>query len=161
MDNEKYTLDAVENKPEELVEAEHNFIPEDLEGGLHNVKPPQEFYDKQKRMEEEAAGFIIMNDSATNSPQKTDGVLVAFTPEELVILTQILENYAVHMRDIDYVYDELGVETLYHQQAIVRQLRDNVNGTLDHYVRVRPYSPFIAPWFKRIGKGKVRNEGQN
>ena len=136
--------------------AQEMLTPEDFDGGLHNVEPPQSFYEQSAKDAAEAAEFIIINDGADDIPYKVDGVNVTFTPEELMILTEVLENYSINMRTLDYAYDEMKIESTYDQQALVRQLRDNVSGTLDHYVRVRPFTPFLLPWLKRINKDRVR-----
>jgi hypothetical protein len=140
----------------DLEKAEQMLTPEDLAGGFHNVDPPADFYEEQDAKAEEALKFIEMNDTETDVPHRSDKVRVALSPEQLVILTEILEKYSTQMRGLDYAYDELKIESLYEQAALVREIREEVNETLHEYVRVRPYTPFILPWFNRIGKDKVR-----
>jgi hypothetical protein len=136
--------------------AAKNLTPEDLDGGLHNIQVPQSFLDRAEIDAEEAAGFIIMNDDAGEIPYKVDGVNVTFTPEELLILTQVLEQFSSSSCCVvPYIDKELDKD-LYEQQGMIRQLRDNINGTLEHYARVRPFTPFLIPWLRRTGKGKIR-----
>jgi hypothetical protein len=145
---------------EDVERAKYMLTPEDFDGGFHNVEPPAEFYAEEEKKASEAETFIGMDDSFNGIPHKTDRVQVVFSPEELVILTQVLENYSTHIIGVEYVYEELGYDEIYQHQTLVRGLRDVVNDTLEHYIKVRPYSPFIVPWVNRIGKGKIRNKGQ-
>lgn len=146
----------VEGMDEDLEEARKNFTPEDLSGGLHNVQVPPSFAEQEAINAARAAEFITINDELGEIPHKTDGISVTFTPEELVFLTQVLEQFASSTCCVvPYADKELNMN-LYTQQGLVRQLRDNVDATLDQYVRVRPFTPFLIPWFNRIGKKSVR-----
>ena len=141
---------------EDFERASENLTPEDLDGGFHNIQVPDSFRTQMEKDAEEAASFIIINEGADEIPHKVDGVNVTFTPEELVILTQALEQFSSSSCCVlPYVGEELDM-SLYEQQGKIRQLRDNVNSTLEHYVRVRPYAPFLVPWVRRIGKDKLR-----
>lgn len=144
----------------DVQKAREMLIDEDFDGGFHNIQPPPEFYENAQREAEEAESFIIMNDGAGEIPYKVDGVNVTFTPEELVLLTEILELFSTETCSVvPYAGNELNM-SLYEQQGKVRQLRDIVDGTLDHYVRVRPFTPFLVPWLRKIGKDKIRKGGE-
>lgn len=141
---------------EDVERARVMLTPEDFDGGFHNVEPPPSFYEQVDRDAAEAAEFIIVNEGMAEMPHQSDGVNVTFTPEEMVVLIQILEQNATSSCcTVDYMRTEMN-KNLYEQQGVVRQLRDNIDGTLDHYIRVRPFNPFLSPWVRRIGKKEVR-----
>jgi hypothetical protein len=144
-------MEVVEEEDEDLEEARKNFNPEDLSGGLHNVQVPQDFIDEQDEKTRLVRSFIDLNAGVEDIAYKVDGVKVTFTPEELVILTEILEQHSIQMTNIEYMQEEMKTESLFEQQKMVRHLRHKVYDTLARYVRVRPYTPFNIPWLKRIG----------
>lgn len=156
---EQKTFESAPVTKEEMELVREQFYDEDVTGGFHNIEPPPEAIEELNAQQEAAQSFIIMQtDNDTNIAHKIDGVNVIFTPEEMVVLIQILEKYSVNMKYIEYAEDVMGMESTYDQQALVRHLRDRVDDTLDEYAKHRPYSPFLMGWLKKIGKDKVRKE---
>lgn len=136
------------------------FGDEDIIGGMQNIDIPETALDKIKEQYEKASEFIDLHDESTDVAHKMDGVSVVFTPEEMMVLIQILEqNATASCCVVDYASNILNMD-LYGQQGYVRQLRDRVDGTLDEYVKVRPFSPFLSGWVKKIGKSKIRTDAQ-
>ena len=143
---------------DEFKEAQEMFDPEDMSGGLANVKPPDSFYAEAAAKQTEAEGFIIPSEDQSKLPYKDDKVLVAMSPEDLVILTEILENCSVNMHNISYLEKDMSV---YEQQSFIRAMRDKIDNTLMRYCLLRHYkgfAAFLTPWIKKIGRDEVLKE---
>ena len=156
-EQEQKTFDSEPISSEEFNKIKDNLYDDDLRGGLHNIQVPPEDLLKIKEQEELAKKHIIIKEGMeiTEMPQKTDGVITVFTPEELIILREILETYSLNMRSIGYAYDVMNMENRYDHQSLVRQLRDTVDMNIDNYVKLRPYNPFFVSWAKKIGKKRI------
>ena len=131
---------------------------DDISAGLHNIYVPEHERLIISQQDKLAREHIIINDdmSPSESPHTTDGVICVFTPEELMILKNIIEEQSINMVDVEYMNTVMGVSELYDQQAYVRQLRDTVDMNIDNYVKLRPYTPFLKNWVKKIDKEYVR-----
>lgn len=140
--------------PEEFSALKDNLYGDDIAGGLQNIQVPPEELLVIKLQEEEVAKRIVMNGG--DLPQKTDGVICVLTPEELMILKEVVENYSTNFQMINYCYDVMGETDPYKQQGLLRQLRDTIDMNLNDYVKLRPYSPFLSAWVKKVGKDDVR-----
>lgn len=147
---EEITQKTFESEPltsEELSTLNINLYSDDINGGLHNIKLTEEEVEEITEQDKLAHEFIEITDEATELPQLKDQVMVKFSPEDLMILKESLEQFSLNPSDIKYIEEDL-----YTQQTYVRELRDKIDGFIDIYVKHRPYSPFFKSWVKRIGK---------
>ncbi len=145
---------------EELEDIKNNLYSDDFSDGLHNIEVPPEMLQELKEQDSHVNELIVIQDEMCNSAYKTDGVRCVFSPEELIVLKEILEVYTVRGRPyINYLdCDEISP---YDQVGILRELRDKIDGNVNEYVKMRPYSPWFMNWVKRIGKENVRKENDN
>lgn len=155
-ESKQVTGDSEPISPEDFAALKDNLYADDISGGLQNIQVPEEELEKIRAQDEEAEKHIIIQSGEHEKPYKVDGVITVFTPEELVILKEVIERYSTtNLHTLDYL-DEAGVKSLYDQQAIIRQLRDTVDMNLNNYVKLRPYTPFLSSWVVKIGKDNVR-----
>lgn len=149
------TYDSETATPEDIERLNQGFYQEDLSGGLMNVQVPEEELKRQREALEYAQSFIDMKWVGNTPCYRTDLVHMKLTPEQLVVLKEVLEAFSSNIEMTDYLYTEKQMSNLYDHQSYVRDLRDEVNDALDAYVCHRPYSPFLPSWVKRIGKNDV------
>lgn len=150
---EPKTYDSETITPEEMTELQNNFYPDDIDGGLQNIEVSPEELEIQREKLEYAKTFIDLKESQSAPPYRTDLVHLKLTPEELVVLKQALENLSLDMRtEVPYMSEEMEILNLYDQQSYIRMIRDQVDDTLNEYVKHRPYTPYLVTWRKRIGK---------
>jgi hypothetical protein len=140
---------------EEMQRLQEDFYSEDLGGGLQNIQVPEEELERQRKQWEHAQSFIDMNDEKNVPCYRTDQVHLKLTPEQLVVLKEALEAFCTRIEMTDYLYEELKMGNLFEHLEYVLMLRDDVDDTLNEYLRHRPYSPFVGTWAKKIGKHEL------
>ncbi len=156
-EQEQKIYDSEPLTSDEIGSIQGNLFGDDITGGLHNIQVPLEELEKIKEQEELAKEHIIVSDESTQvSPQTSDGIICVFTPEELMILKNIIEEQSIEMTDIGYMSTIMEECELYDQQTYIRGLRDKVDMNINRYVKLRPYSPWSSSWIKKIGKKHVR-----
>lgn len=162
---------------DEFVERAGMFDHDDIEGGLIGVQPPDD-YDPNAPIEKVSLDTFKREPKVEINPElmdvgydldadpdvpdigyKTDEISVKLTPEQVVILSQILKQSSFSEALVPYIDTELKFD-IYEQQGYIRDMVGVVDDTLNEYVVNKEYDPFTVPWFKRIGKGKVRNNGR-
>lgn len=127
--------------------------------GFQNVQPPEGWIPPEEEpYVEDTSTVRVFNfiDSPTEVPYRSDIINIAFTPEQLQVMKEVLQKVCLWNPSLEYVEEELKIN-LFDQQTYIRdQLIDKVDMYLDEYVEKRPYTPLLKGWVKRIGKEDVR-----
>lgn len=150
-ESEQKTYDSEPATPEDIERLNHGFYEQDLAGGLMNVQVPEEELERQREALKYAESFIDMSEECNTPCYKKDEVHLKLTPEQIVVLVEILQNYSLNMQNIEYLEEDASF-SLYEQQIYVNLLRNKVDHMLNEYLRHRPYSAFVGAWAKKIGK---------
>lgn len=133
-----------------------NYMP-DLDG-FQNVQPPEGWTPPEEETKEiQKVNVFTFVDSPTEVPFRSDIINVAFTPEQLHLLNEVLKRHCLDNPLIEYMEDEMKVVDRYEQQTYIRMyLIDKINMYIDDYIECRPFAPLLNGWVKRIGKEDVR-----
>lgn len=126
--------------------------------GFHNVQPPDGWVPPEEEVKETAkVNVFTFVDSPSEVPFRSDIINVAFTPEQLQVLKEILKRHCLDNPLIEYMDDEMKMDDRFDQQTYIRnQLIGKVDTYLDDYILHRYGSTFLLNgWIKRIGKEDV------
>jgi hypothetical protein len=153
---EEITQKTFESEPltkEELSELKLNLYSDDIDGGLQNVKLTDDEIEEINLIDEKSQEFMEINDEMTNVPYLSDIIKLKLSPESLLIVIEILKQFSINMKNIEYLENEskCGCD-IYEQQTRVRMLVEELDSQLDTYIKNRPYSPFFVNWVDHIGR---------
>lgn len=160
-----------ENDPKTLVINEDNDIEDIIAGmdGMHNIQPPEGWveppdepapiYEKTCETCERLFFYTdVISEIEKVPPYISDEIRLPFSPEDVYILMQYLKMLCIDIKENMYLTDHKGISDLYQQQEYLRFIISSIEETFDEYTEKRPFTPFLAPWLKRINKYHIRNK---
>jgi len=150
------TFDSEPLTNEELNDLKLSLYDDDISGGLHNIHLTDDEIEEIKEQDEKSLEFMEISDEATEVPQQSDNIKLKLPPESLMVIIEVLKQFNLNMKNVEYLENESKCADIYEQQTELRLLVLELNRQLDNYICHRPYSPFFESWVKRIGKSYVR-----
>jgi len=150
-EQEPKTYESVPVTQEELDAIKNNLYVDDIDGGLHNIEVPEEAMKELIELEKKASQFIDFDEDG-RLPNSNDGVKTSFTPDQLMLLLEIIKLFSLDMKSLNYAKDVLNIDNLYEQQTLVRKLHDYIDNYIDNYIKLRPYNPLFESWVKKTGR---------